>query len=308
MGGSRLVWTGGVTTAVAVAIAAILGATGNTGDSGSCRAYPAFPNAGCTGIPNGTVLTPHAGDLEITVDDTVVDAVDVERCILVSASGVTIKNSRAKCVFMEFGTRADDLGRPRMTVQDSELDCDNFNDHAPSAPRTAINYRNYNAYRNEIINCENAFDVESDATIEDNFVHDLWTSSDVDGPHTDGLQSSNGSRLIVSHNTIYAQRTDCHPPEGSDGSCNGTSAININNAAAGPSSTDTVVSENLIAGGTFTMYCPIVATSSFEVTDNHFSTAYGPKVGEFGPAADCNTNETKSGNVIHETGQAVNFG
>lgn len=311
----RKVYVGGAFASVAAIVASWIafGLGGTTG--GFACPLPNFPDATCTGIPEGTTLTPAEvdvnGDLQVTEDNTVVDSVEVPRCIIVSGSGVTIKNSRMKCVFMEFGSRASDTDNPRMTVQDSELDCDNRDNHAPADPRTAINYTNFNAYRNQITNCENGFDVLTDATIEDNYVYDLWTSSDIDGPHTDGLQSGDGSRVSIQHNTILAFNEGCTPElDAPGGNCNGTAAVNINNSALGPNTTDTDVRHNLLGGGTYTLYCPVPAVTDFRIQGNHFTTEFKSTVGQFGPNADCNPSggEEVSDNVYHESGLEVPFG
>ena len=105
------------------------------------------------------------------------------------------------------------------------------------------------------------------------------------------------------NNTFYGFTTGCVYPNDS-GSCNGTSAINVFNANSGPAVHDTTISNNLLAGGAYTLYCPKVRTSNFHVTNNHFSRVYSPRVGEYGPSSDC-SNEMLSGNVYHETGQPV---
>ena len=42
------------------------------GAPAQCPAYPAFPNAGCTGVPPGTALTELDGDIVVTTDGEVV--------------------------------------------------------------------------------------------------------------------------------------------------------------------------------------------------------------------------------------------
>lgn len=309
----RKVYVGGafVSTAAIVASWVTFGLGGTTG--GRACPLPAFPDATCTGIPAGTVLTPASvdvnGDLQVTVADTVVDSVDVPRCIIIAASGVLVKNSRAKCVFMEVGP-ASNPANPRLTIQDSELDCGNRTDHAPADPRTAVNNANYNAYRNRITNCENGFDFSTDVTIEDNYVYDLWNSNDPDGPHTDAVQSTDGSRSIIRHNTFYAQDDGCVYPAGADGSCNGTSAVNINNSGLGPHTDDLLVRFNLLAGGTYTLYCPVPSVTNVTITNNEFSTSYKPTIGQYGPSADCASSggEASSGNVYHESGLPLVLG
>jgi hypothetical protein len=239
------------------------------------------------------------GNYNITEDGAVVDAVNVPNgCILIKAVGVTIKNSKANCVTTDFNGRAKDPANPRATIQDSEFDC------GSGIGGTAIFYENMDVQRVDITSCENGFDAFKNMMIEDSYVHDLYQATPGNGdPHTDGVQSADGSNVTIDHNTIYGFNTGCQWPN--DGSCNGTAAVNINNSPTGPTSTNVTISNNLLAGGAVALYCPRVPTSNFRVTDNHFSTVYSPKVGEFGVSTDCVSNEIVSGNVYHETGQPV---
>jgi hypothetical protein len=114
--------------------------------------------------------------------------------------GVTVENSKAQCVAME--DRARDPANPRLTVQDVEIDCRNG---GGSGGNTGIGDRNFNVYRVNIHNCENGFDADSDITITDSYIHDLFTLPDgtPNQPHMDGLQSAFASNLVIDHNTIY---------------------------------------------------------------------------------------------------------
>src|SRR5204863_2437212 len=62
--------------------------------AGRCPAYPAFPGAGCTGVPAGTVLAAYAGPCTITTDNTVIKDQTVNCDLQIRASGVLIEESR----------------------------------------------------------------------------------------------------------------------------------------------------------------------------------------------------------------------
>ena len=63
--------------------------------------------------------------------------------------------------------------------------------------------------------------------------------------------------------------------------------------------------EQPLAGGAYTLYCEQNATGvNYRVINNRFSRKFSPKVGAFGPSADC-SDETQSGNVYHETGKPL---
>lgn len=241
--------------------------------------------------------------LEVKDDGAVVEGKDVAGCIVVLGTGVTVAGSRARCVTTGQSERARDPKNAPLTVRDTEIAC-------PDADgTTAIGDRNFHALRVNIHGCENGFDVDSDATIEDSFVHDLHQSVLA---HTDGIQSAVGSNLIIRHNRIYAETPGaCGDPSGHTADCGGTSAINLNNNPSGPVSTNTIVADNLIAGGAYSLYCPKPAPTTFRVTGNRFSRLFYPKSGAFGPQADClednGTPRTTewTGNVWDDTGAAI---
>lgn len=52
-----------------------------------------MPGTSTTGVPDGTALRVHEGDLKITVDGTVIDGYDIRGLVWVEAANVTIKNS-----------------------------------------------------------------------------------------------------------------------------------------------------------------------------------------------------------------------
>ena len=85
---------------------------------------PPAPTAGTVGVPAGTVLRVHEGDLTITTPGTVIDSMDIRGFVRVKAADVTIKNSiiRGKPGLTGYMSliQAGDLG-PRLTVVDSEL-------------------------------------------------------------------------------------------------------------------------------------------------------------------------------------------
>ncbi|HWZ65829.1 MAG TPA: hypothetical protein VNX65_03450, partial [Patescibacteria group bacterium] len=273
-----------------------------------------FPDGSNTGVPVGTVLSAYSGPSDINVPGTVIDGKNVNSCLRINVPRVIIKNSKvhargcAPSVVNNIAATKYHSGyvigpiTDRLTIQDSEITCDDVNVNG-NGGGTAIGDNNVLVLRNNIYNCENGFDIDLSAEIRDNYIHDLYQSRLA---HTDGLQSADGSDMIISHNTFYGDTPGCH----NDGSgCGGTSAININNCDPArrtgcPTTTNTVVSNNLLAGGAYTLYCPWL-DKNLQVIGNHFSTIFSPKVGAYGYSSDCTNGETQSGNVIHETGQAI---
>jgi len=267
-----------LSTVISVAVPSL---TTGGGTSTTTCPLPKFPDASCTGVPASATLTTVNGDVTITKSGTVIDGQDIHGCVDVQVAGVTIKNSRITCpsglaIITDAGART--AGAARLTVQDTQIIC------GDTDGSTALGDINLNAFRLNISKCENGFDVDSDADIEDSYIHDLHQSSLA---HTDGLQSSNGTNVTINHNTFYAN--------------DGTSAININNSSSGPHTSNATVSNNLLAGGAYTLYCPIPTTINVQIINNHFSNIFFPKIGQYGPSSDCG-GEVQSGNVYQESG------
>jgi hypothetical protein len=70
----------------------------------------------------------------------------------------------------------------------------------------------------------------------------------------------------------------------------------------------TLIKNNLLAGGAYTLYCPRTASTNFKIARQPLQPpSTRATVGEFGPSSDC-SDETQTGNVIHETGAPVSLG
>ena len=172
-------------------------------------------------------------------------------CIQISAPGVVIRNSKISCggnyaVYVDDKTSTQTV----VTIEDSEIDC-------KGTPGSAgVGEADFTVRRVEITNCENGLDVNQNAVIEDNYVHDLYNSG---SSHSDGLQFGTGhwngsgyvcgsgcvNNVTIRHNTIYGM--------GADGSF-GTSAI-IDHSFG--SNTNILIDSNLLAGGAVALYCSI---------------------------------------------------
>jgi hypothetical protein len=63
------------------------------GGSATEPAISAKPSAGSTGVPSGTTLTRHDGDITVTQAGTVINGLDIHGFVTVKAPNVTIKNS-----------------------------------------------------------------------------------------------------------------------------------------------------------------------------------------------------------------------
>jgi hypothetical protein len=130
--------------------------------------------------------------MEIKTANTVIDGEDVRGCITVDAPGVVIRRSRISCRQAEVISSPD--GRYTGTgllIEDSEIDCAGTNG-------TAIGDTNFTARRLDISGCENGFDVDQNATIEDNYIHELFNS----------VESHTGGRGAGGHGGGHAPEDD----------------------------------------------------------------------------------------------------
>jgi hypothetical protein len=252
-----------------------------------------YPDASNTGVPPGTTLAPYTGPSTITVPNTVIDGKTMG-CIRVTAPGVVIRNSHISCTDQTVvGAFDGSFSGEALLLEDVEIDCQN-------GPGTGVGDAFVTVRRADVHGCENGFDLNQSVTIEDSYMHDLWNGA---GAHADGIQFAGGhlengthvgsaANLTIRHNTIYSV--------GYDGSL--TNASIISNPTG---DRNILVENNLMAGGSYTLYCDYEGTATnYRVINNRFSRAFSRVVGAYGPSEGC-SDETLSGNVYHETGAAV---
>ncbi len=157
---------------------------------------PAYPTAACTGVPEGTQLTTHNGDLTVTQAGTVVDAKLVTGELNIRANDVVIRNSEIRGrVINDFNDT-----RYRFTIEDSTVKpasgCSSWGNGA-------VGISDYTARRVEIAGFPDGFRVAgSNILIEDSFVT-VCSANPED--HSDGIQAygaENGTNIVIRHNTI----------------------------------------------------------------------------------------------------------
>jgi len=250
---------------------------GNAAATPGCAAHPSacgFPDATNTGVPAGTKLTDVDGDIEVRTAGTVIDGKSVNGCITVYAPRVTITRSKISCGgyygIFSYGKNYSGGG---LTITDVEVDCEDTN-------ATGIAAYGFVATRVKVHGCENGFAIDNDATVRDSYMYDFYVG---EAGHTDGIQLAGGANVTMTHNTIFNL---------SDG---GTSAI----ISPDSGMSNVVVSDNLMTGGAYTLYCPRDSSSDFRVTGNRISTLFGVNGGAYGPWVDCDRVATLSGNVWH---------
>ncbi|MFE2231054.1 hypothetical protein ACFXA4_00440 [Streptomyces sp. NPDC059442] len=114
--------------------------------------------------------------------------------------------------------------------------------------------------------------------LHDNYVHDIRPFKNLDGEwqHTNAVISNGGGKgkLIIRHNTLINATPVDKGASASVGLFADTAPV-----------THTVVDDNWLAGGAYTLYAGGKDSAGIEVTDNVFSPELHPKSGLYGPVA-----------------------
>jgi hypothetical protein len=263
---------------------------------GGC-ALPAYPTAGCTGVPQGwRPKTTKEGDLTITKAGTVLTDYLVTGTILVKAADVTIRRTR---IYGGVDNFISDRIHGHLTIEDTEV-VNPPGQEFSTNEQYAFGVANYTCRRCKVINRiegwrigANSFSGAGTVTIEDSFAQlavPPGTCETVD-PHGDGIQGYGAPTAVIRHNTIDQRRDDCP-----------TSPIFIpdqDNAGG-------TVEDNLLAGGGYALR--LTGGSFPSVTGNKIvegSPVYGPvevdcgKVGNWGDNAVV-TYDWARGSIIKE--------
>ncbi len=268
--------------------------------SGQPAVAPTFPNAATTGVPAGIRLAPYTGPMVITQDDTVIDGRLIDHntgsgyddMLIIRAKNVLIKN----CRFTNSGTNqvGVDDGYPdaSITIQDSEF-------APPAPPDAAVRGRHWTLLRDNLHGFLDGIHPDGDNRIQDSYIHDFVQPDP--GDHVDGSQTLGGTgNITFEHNTIIFEPT--HDMAG---------AIQLGTEYGGTH--DVMIDNNLLAGGTFTIYSSYGHAESFNirVTNNHFSRRVFADYGADGylyPGWTRTSNAPGgvwSGNVDADTGVAI---
>lgn len=259
-----------------------------TGGGEGC-ALPNYPDASCTGVPVGTTLTPISGDINITIDGTIIEGKSINGCVDVNASNVIIRKSKiVGCDYVV--SNSDHPNVTGLLVEDTEIDCGN------RIGSNSIRTHDFTARRVNVHNCNDVMWVEGNVTIEDSYIHDVVNYVPSLDNHTDGVQLPGGaSNIVIRHNRIYGNYVSP--------ASYGNSAI----TAQGGGNNNVLIQDNLLAGGGNTLQCfeNGVSGTNFRVTGNHFSTIFVSTIGGYGPEDGCRDETEFTGNVYEGTNQAL---
>jgi hypothetical protein len=270
-------------------------------DPSSCG----FPDVTTTGVTPGTQLSAVKGTVTLSTAGQVYENKLVTGAIDVTAPNVTIRNVKLVMTDDYYGIRVRNRGDwdrtdANLTLEHVEIDM-NGEENAKG-----IAFNGYTARHVLWHNGSDCAHFTANVTIVDSMCvngpdanDDGWADSTsfCNGPeHIDGFQFGGGfGHVTLDHNTIR-------------NACGETSAILItNDASSQPAVTAVTVSNNLIGGGGYTLYCSDLKTrvASETVIGNRFARSFFPRGGGYGPLAYCDQATTFSANVWDDTGRPV---
>jgi hypothetical protein len=253
----------------------------------SSQVFSGFPSSDNTGVVG--MRLPRRDRVD-ALSGMTISGIDIENTI----TGVTMPNVTFDHVKFTY-TGAVDATFAMMNIQVGTsgtqfLNCD-F-DGNDSVERAIYGTTDVIVRRSNIHNTANGIEVSDHITATDNYIHDIFTPVGQIW-HADGIQTANtASSLTVTHNTIFLTGAE-------------TGAVNLvgRPPGSGDTLTDVLVDNNLMAGGSYTVYVGADVNTNVRILNNKYSTRYSSKVGAFNIYYPVFLSGiTISGNTIYETG------
>jgi len=192
---------------VALSTAAATATPGPSAPASTASPGTGAPGPTNTGVPAGTRLTVHNGDINVTKSGTVLSGLDIHGSVSISAANVTLKNSIVRggaapthnhCIVTDGSSSGTNF-----LIEDTELVPTNMNSY-----QNNLCGGNYKAVRiNSHVGVDTADVSVGNATIENSWLHDTtYYAHDPNhggGPsHNDGVQILGGSKINIIGNTI----------------------------------------------------------------------------------------------------------
>ncbi len=167
---------------------------GNNGRG--CPAFPAMPDASCTGVPVGIVLRSCSNTLNVA--GATYDGCLFRGSISVQANNITIKNSKIA------GGRVDTgYGKQSgLVLMDVEIDGENNDPNGQSA----IGNDNYTCIRCNVWRTGRGAAIGSNVVLRDSWFHDFFKTP---GAHQSAIGSNGGQNNQIIHNNLDCQDTSC---------------------------------------------------------------------------------------------------
>lgn len=166
-----------------------------------CSAYPAMPDANCTGWQHtGVTLTPYTGPTTITVAGTVIDSKLINSSITIAANNVTIKRSQVNGQIFPSGQRTGVL------IEDVRVNAPNVGGGGAgqciggnSGSAGGVTAGDFIIRRADISGCGQGV-YGRGWTLEDSYIHDLWAQG---ADHTEAILGHTG-QIVIRHNYLFA--------------------------------------------------------------------------------------------------------
>jgi len=235
--------------------------------AGPVQAAKPWPGPDNTGVPEGTTLTPYAGQYAITQDNTVIDGKILTDCLDIKAKNVTIKRSKISCKNkggMIIRVFDDVVPGASLLIEDTEI--------VGEGEGLGVGFGHYTMRRVNMHHLNEGPRVSDGAVIEDNWIHDLVFTDEKD--HQDILQTTGGEHMIVRHNTLEAFNPLTNDPF--------NAGFQLGSETA-PKLSDLLVEDNLFTGGNYTVNLrPDTKAEKVVFRNNVFvqNSRYGPASNE----------------------------
>jgi hypothetical protein len=246
-----------------------------------------YPDASNTGVSPGVALQP-SGCVSADTPGQVVENVSIKDCTIdVSARDVVIRN--VKIVIDDPEKWAVIVRNPgSATIDHVDISGVDAGDHDVQYAVLSQTTEPITVSHANLHNCSNCIQGDYVAATS-NYIHD------VGGPpaaHLDGILciSNYGCHLSADHNTVLSQGI----------------AIALYGDFGTP--VDSIISDNLVGGGSYTLYGGTTKSTNVHITNNRISRAIHPKGGIWGPLAYVyprNLGYTITGNIWDDTGEPV---
>ncbi|HEY7049805.1 MAG TPA: hypothetical protein VH373_21490 [Jatrophihabitantaceae bacterium] len=256
----------------------------------NCSARPSacgYPDATNTGVTPGAALHP-SGCIIARTPGQVIENVSITGCTIdVSAPNVIIRN--VKIVIDSPEEWAIIIRGPGSATID-HVDLSGVDAGAHGVQYTVLSQTTnpVSVTHANLHNCSNC--IQGDyVTATDNYIHDVGGPPEA---HLDGILciSNHGCHLTATHNTVLSKGI----------------AIALYGDFGTP--VDSVISNNLVGGGSYTLYGGTSKSTGIRINDNRVSRAVFAKGGIWGPLAyfwPHNPGNTFTGNIWDDTGKPI---
>jgi hypothetical protein len=260
-----------------------------------CPAYPAMPDARCTGWQHtGVTLRSYTGPSTITAPGTVIDGKDIVGDLNIQADDVKVTRSRVRGHIT-----TGDGDNSGIVIQDVEVNPGNVN-----GSRAAIGSSGFTCLRCNVYNAGQGFNITGDVTIRDSYVHDLFGQGT---SHNEPVISNGGGPFTIVHNELVAKFN----PATTGGAMSASLALYGDFRPI----RDVLVQNNrfnLANGGSYCVYAGSVpgkahpTASNTRFVDNRFARTQS-QCGQYGPvdSYDGVNGNAWTGNVWDDTGKVM---